>query len=354
MQTLTSRRFAERLSDRIARANTQHGGTIDLPTLAELVYDELSSHVSYDFACFATTDPASGVVTWASKTKSLGVGDEEFAASEYGPPDVNKFEDLAQRRTPVGVLSIDTDGHPETCRRHREFMQPRFGFTDELRAVFRSRSTSWGAIGVYKGPGDPPFTMTDAAQLAEACDAIAVAIQRSLFRTETPLPADTDSLGPAVLIVDPRDKAVQQTPAARAAVEELGGLDHGSLPENLLAVVVTCRTTGAPFTSQVKARSGRWMSLRASPLDGATPGDDVVVTIEPTPPAALSRLALAAHGLTAREEDVALLVLQGVDTRGIAATLHLSPHTVQDHLKKVFAKVGVTSRRELTARLVLA
>ena len=353
MQTVTSRRFAERLSDRIVRANAQHGETIGLPALAELVYEQLGSHVAYDFACFATTDPASGVVTWASKTRSLGVGDEEFAASEYGPPDVNKFEDLAQRRRPVGALSIDTDGHPETCRRLREFMQPRFGFTDELRAVFRSRTASWGAFGAYRGPGDPPFTAADAAQLAEACDVIAVAIQRSLFRVETPTPAGDDALGPAVLIVDPYDQANQLTSAARVAVEELGGLDHGSLPENLLAVVATCRHGAAPFTSQVKARSGRWMSLRASPLDGASPGHDVVVTIEPTPRAALSRIALAAHGLTPREEEVALLVLQGINTQGISTALHLSPHTVQDHLKKVFTKVGVTSRRELTAKLVL-
>jgi DNA-binding CsgD family transcriptional regulator len=96
------------------------------------------------------------------------------------------------------------------------------------------------------------------------------------------------------------------------------------------------------------------MSLRAAPLD-ATEGVhvDVVVSIEPTPRAMLSRLALAAHGLTAREEEVALLVLQGLSTQSISAALHLSPHTVQDHLKAVFAKVGVSSRRELTATLVL-
>jgi DNA-binding CsgD family transcriptional regulator len=353
MQRVTSRRFAERLSDRIARANAAEGGTIDLPTLAELVYDELRSHVTYDFACFATLDPASGVVTWASKTRSLGIGDEEFAAAEYGGPDINKFEELAQRRPPVGVLSVDTHGRPETCRRHREFMQPRFGFTDELRAVFVSRSTAWGGIAAYRGPGDPPFTAEDGEQLAEACDLLAGAIQRSLFRGEAPLPVTEDALGPAVLIVDPQDKASQQTPAAATAIDELGGLDHGSLPAYLLAVVVSCRTSRAPFTSQVKAESGRWLSLRAAPLDGASPGHDVVVTIEPTPRAALSRLALAAHGLTAREEAVALLVLQGLNTEGLASSLHLSPHTVQDHLKKVFAKVGVTSRRELTAKLVL-
>ena len=42
---------------------------------------------------------------------------------------------------------------------------------------------------------------------------------------------------------------------------------------------------------------------------------------------------------------------QGASTDEIASRLYLSPYTVQDHLKAVFDKVGVSTRGELVARL---
>ncbi len=353
MGSTTRRALADRLRDTA-------GTGVDLPALARGVCQAVERSVPFAFACFATTDPTTGLITWAWKTRSLGVGDEDFAAAEYGPADVNSFAEIARRRPPVGVLSLDTGGHLDTCRRHRDFLHPRFGFTDELRAVFLSRAASWGAVALYRGPGDPPFTATDADQLAAVSELVAQAIQQSLFRLDpgpraagAAVPAVAGTGGPAVLVIDPAGQVTQLTPGARAAVDELGGWDHGSLPSTVLAVVAATRTHGGHTETRAQGISGRWLSLRAAPLVGPDGPGDIVVTIEATPLLAMSRLALTAHGLTTREEDVALLVLQGADTRAVATALHLSPYTVQDHLKTVFTKLGVTSRREMTARLVV-
>ncbi|MFL6125447.1 AAA family ATPase [Actinophytocola sp.] len=56
--------------------------------------------------------------------------------------------------------------------------------------------------------------------------------------------------------------------------------------------------------------------------------------------------------LTESELRVARLVAQGNTNRQIATSLFLSPHTVDSHIRHVFAKLGVSSRVELTRRVL--
>jgi ATP/maltotriose-dependent transcriptional regulator MalT len=55
--------------------------------------------------------------------------------------------------------------------------------------------------------------------------------------------------------------------------------------------------------------------------------------------------------LTAQERQVALLARDGMSNVEIGARLFLSQHTVAYHLRKVFSKLGIRSRRELAAAL---
>jgi DNA-binding CsgD family transcriptional regulator/tetratricopeptide (TPR) repeat protein len=58
------------------------------------------------------------------------------------------------------------------------------------------------------------------------------------------------------------------------------------------------------------------------------------------------------EALTESELRVARLVAQGFTNRAVASQLCLSPHTVDTHLRHMFAKLGVSSRVELTRQVV--
>jgi DNA-binding CsgD family transcriptional regulator len=57
------------------------------------------------------------------------------------------------------------------------------------------------------------------------------------------------------------------------------------------------------------------------------------------------------YGLSAREAEVAELVLRGYPNPVIASTLGIAPTTTKRHLTRIFDKIGVDSRTQLVSRL---
>jgi DNA-binding CsgD family transcriptional regulator len=57
-----------------------------------------------------------------------------------------------------------------------------------------------------------------------------------------------------------------------------------------------------------------------------------------------------AAALTPREREIVELLLQGCTSEAIALRLHISRHTVKDHRKRIFRKLGIGSLGELFAR----
>ncbi|MEU9841590.1 helix-turn-helix transcriptional regulator [Actinomadura sp. NPDC048032] len=103
---------------------------------------------------------------------------------------------------------------------------------------------------------------------------------------------------------------------------------------------------------RIRTRDGQWLVVHASCMDGVpgSPGPTAVV-VQPAAGSDMAPVIAEAYGLSARELEITQLIARGLTTGGIAAELVISPHTVRDHVKAVFAKTRVSSRGELVAKL---
>jgi DNA-binding CsgD family transcriptional regulator len=136
-----------------------------------------------------------------------------------------------------------------------------------------------------------------------------------------------------------------------------GEWDAGRLPSVVLAVAAQALRSaegrdapGEVALARVLTRSGRWVVLHGATLVSAGQRR-IAVIVEPAHPARIGPLLMSAYGLTDREQDVTRLVLQGESTAAIAESLVVSVHTVQQHLKNIFEKIGVRSRRDLVGKV---
>ena len=334
---------------------------LDLDTFLEEAVESISRAVPHVGACVATHDPSTLIATSARKYGGLldrNEGDHEWGLIEYGALEPTAFAVLARTGVVAAGVHAVTDGDVSRSGRMRDFMEPRFGFGDEARVVFRDGGSVWGGMALFRGTSEEAFDEHEVAFLASVSTHFARGVRTGLLsRLAAQAPVDVP-LGPAVLIVDSADRIVQISAHAEQRVAALNEARHAGDPMTPVSALVGAARayargeTDVPPRSRVRTAQGTWLVLHASPLSAA--GDrvgDVVVTIEEARPPEIVALVVAAFGLTQRERDVTQLVLQGVDTKEIASSLHVSTYTVQDHLKSVFEKADVRSRRELIARI---
>ncbi len=347
---------ADRLRDEIVRL-----GARGLPReqfFAELA-PRLRKVVDNDATCWHTLDPHTHLMTSDAPGELISRGifseaearqaGELMVRSEYLVDDVNTFAALARRRVPVGIHDLATRGKPEHSPRYRDLLTPA-DIPHELRAAFVMRGRVWGAVHIARRSASGGFQQRDADLLAHVTSAIAEGIRTSLRFDAARRVIGSEA--PGLVVLGPDNGVEMITPPARDLLDAMGD-GPAEVPSALIALASFLRSdradpaAGAVVTAPSAAG---WLTLHAS-----LPGADgrVAVVIERATGMQSAALRLEAHGATAREREVATMLARGLTNAEIAEALVLSHHTVQDHVKSLFEKVGVATRQELVARVFL-
>jgi DNA-binding CsgD family transcriptional regulator len=324
----------------------------DLVSLWQQTTDVLVKAVPHHITpCYYTLDPASLLMT-SHYHDGLDHFPHDWLVAEYYDDDVNQLADIARSKEGIATLHDATDGDPSrSARWHRNMA---LGGDQELIARLRTKSGEvWGALALYRAPGDPQFSPPERAFVGAIAPTLADAARRALLLGQAKEPEFDDS--PALVVLDQHMHIESATPGAERWLDDLP--DGGTmLPPSIVAVAArTLRaarnpSVDEPAVSRVRTTTGTWAVLHGSVMMSSG-APRVAVIIEPAAPSKLYPLLMSAYGLTEREKDVTRLVLQGASTSQIAAELFVSTHTVQQHLKSIFDKTAVRSRRELVGRV---
>jgi DNA-binding CsgD family transcriptional regulator len=347
----------QRARDRIAElAGRGH----DLVTFWHEATEAIAPAVPFYLTpCFYTLDPASLLAT-SHYHDGLPEIPHEWLALEYYEEDFNKMADVARSERGLCTLQEATGGDVTRSAKYRASMEP-FGADQEVITALRTPSGEvWGALSLYREPSQQRFDAEELTLLQSLSSNLAEGARRGLLIAEASDPEGPEA--PGLLVLGDDWELESLTPGVESWLADLpdGEWDAGKLPPAVLSVAGQARRNvedseapGEVAFARVLSRSGRWMVLHGASLlsDGRR---RIAVIVEPAHPARITPLLMAAYGLTEREQEVTRLVLQGESTTHIAERLVVSPHTVQEHLKRVFEKTGVRSRRDLVGKVFFA
>ena len=346
----------QRAREKIARLARQG---LDLVSFWRASTEVLTRTVPYDFApCWFTLDPASLLVT-SHFDEGVPELPPQWLLHEYYQDDVNKLADVARSQRDISTLHEATGGDPASSPRWHFNMT--LGGDQELIAALRTPAGEvWGALGLYREPGQPQFDDTELAFVRRVAPSLAEGARRALLIGEATDPEGPDA--PGLLVLSQEGEVESATPGVERWLRSLpdGDWDAGRLPSAVRAVAGRALRTaqhpdepGQVAVSRVLSQAGIWVVLHGASLVSAG-AHRVAVIVEPAHPARIAPLLMSAYGLTEREQEVTRLVLQGNSTAEIAERLVVSAHTVQQHLKSVFDKTGVRSRRDLVGKVFFA
>ena len=131
-------------------------------------------------------------------------------------------------------------------------------------------------------------------------------------------------------------------------LEEAAAGAGAARPFDRPRILLLCGEHLRRLKRRVAAREHLRAALEGFEAIGATPwAERARAELRASGETARRREPDGAAGLTPQERQIAGLVGRGLTNKEVAAQLYLSPRTIDAHLRDVFGKLGISSRREL-------
>ncbi|HET8651608.1 MAG TPA: LuxR C-terminal-related transcriptional regulator [Gaiellaceae bacterium] len=312
---------------------------------------DLQRTIGFDRWCWPLSDPDSLLPNSGLALHDYGPRVPRSLELEYSGDNYAAKHVVARRAVPAASLGLDTEGDLARSSRWDEVLRP-VGIGDVAIAACRDSLGCWGWIEAYRDQADRRFDEQEVALLWNVAAALGSALRRSVVGPRRG--DDGRRSPPGVVVLDVNYRPVSWTASAREWMDALPGAQivaaWGMLPSIVYPAATLARSRPNAARSLVQAVDGRWVMIEAARLEGERDGE-IAVNLRSARPSETFRLLCRAFALSRREREVVSLLVVGLDTRAVAKRLFISPHTVQDHLKSIFEKVGIHSRRELLATL---
>jgi len=341
---MATKRERTRCRERLEKLSESH---LDGEAMRHEAIGELQRIIGFDRWCWPLADPETLLPSGGIAEHDFGPGVPRSLELEYSGNDFAAKHVLARRVNSAASLSGETAGDLARSPRWDEVMRP-VGIGDVAAVACRDALGCWGWIEAYRDTTDRAFDEEELELLADVARQMAPVLRRSRAKVRNPA---EEAAPTGVLVLDGQLRVSRSTEAAFRWIAALPAAPMftawGILPPVVYPIVTMARTTGQAHALEQTA-DGRWLMIEASAVADAGE-DDVAVTFRGATPGETFVVLCRAYALTRRERDIVRTVIVGLDTRAIAERLFISRHTVQDHLKSIFDKTGVRSRRELLA-----
>lgn len=335
-----------------------HAG-LDSKTLRVEIIKRLRTIIPFDLSFFPTADPATLLFTGAVTDEILARATPQFLENEFFHDDVNKFVALAKSKQPANGLAQATEHEVGHSARYRDILAP-LALGDELRAALVSDGACWGFICLHRDQSSAHFTSAEATFLGRLSTHIAEGLRTALLLSKATASRFPDE--PGLLLLAEDLSIVATTNAAEQWLADMAWPhwrreQHLPFPVSVVASRLKALEQGIILHTDLKPKvllrtdSGHWLVLRAVRLAGSSKESQIAVIFEAARPVEIAPLIVQAYDLSKRESEIMQNVLSGSSTAEMAALFQITANTVQDHLKSIFEKVGVRSRRELVGQL---